>query len=867
MKSKIYLLIFALSAIAANFSFAQNGLTIIPAPFINYSSGHRNTIKIDKQGNIYFATSNNGLAKYNVANGTWELWNKSNSALPTNAIDALDLDSSGNVWMLIFNGVVKFDGTTFTIYNSTNTALPVGSLGLMIACSNNEVWLQHYHFSNNIWAQYDSTNTGLPGHSVNDISAYKNAVWFATDNGLAKLENGTWSVFKSSSAISGYNNFVNVFAGKDVWTKNNLVGDLKLAGNTFIPTQDYCNSFQFSNGLNGKVIVDNTATYFLESNLVALRNNALHAYNLGHYFYDFAADVNGIFWLTDSKYDSVFYRFDKSKYVEPATSSCTFCLNDDNAKLLDVNDVKCLITNNGNLHMSYPNYQNYYYVPKSTQSQAVYTTALWLGGLDNSNNLHLAGQTFRQKGSDYWPGPLDTITAKIDSATANKYDKVWRIYRKDVEGLRYNFMQCNIQNGSFKIADDILTWPATGSGNNSRSLAPYYDYNGDGIYNPYDGDYPIIKADEEIYWIMNDNLAPHSETGGQPLGVEVHAYAYAYYCNDTALTDSMTVLNQTTYYHYDVINRSSTDYHDFYLGLYCDDDLGKPTDDFIACDTVLNIGITYNSDADDDGAFGYGLRPPVINTAILKGPLPPSLDGIDNNHNGVVDEIDERCTMSSFMFINNVNNTPTGNPLVASDYYNYLNAIWLDGQHLTYGENGRNPSNPTTNFIYSGAPDDSVGWNCTYFTQYFDSRFVIGLGPVLLNAGDTQSVDFAKIFTRDLRPTPYNPYPLNGSEVKKIKYWFDNNINPSCMSYYNETAMEGAASSLVIFPNPVKDELNFSTEQVCKMHYQVFDITGRLVKKGNGCDKKISVSNLSKGIYVLHVYNDATSLTQRFVKQ
>ena len=40
----------------------------------------------------------------------------------------------------------------------------------------------------------------------------------------------------------------------------------------------------------------------------------------------------------------------------------------------------------------------------------------------------------------------------------------------------------------------ILNWPASGNGNYSRSLAPFVDYNHDGIYNAIDGDYPKIDG-------------------------------------------------------------------------------------------------------------------------------------------------------------------------------------------------------------------------------------------------------------------------------------------------------------------------------------------------------------------------------------
>jgi hypothetical protein len=85
------------------------------------------------------------------------------------------------------------------------------------------------------------------------------------------------------------------------------------------------------------------------------------------------------------------------------------------------------------------------------------------------------------------------------------YDKIWKVSYTDIN----NFITA-FNSGSVVATPDMLTWPAHGSGNNSRNLAPFVDYNGDGIYNPNDGDYPKIKGDQTLYFIFNDKLAAHN---------------------------------------------------------------------------------------------------------------------------------------------------------------------------------------------------------------------------------------------------------------------------------------------------------------------------------------------------------------------
>ena len=47
-----------------------------------------------------------------------------------------------------------------------------------------------------------------------------------------------------------------------------------------------------------------------------------------------------------------------------------------------------------------------YEVPKGGGINSIFAHDLWIGGLDNGGQLRLAAQTYRQGGSDYWPGPV-----------------------------------------------------------------------------------------------------------------------------------------------------------------------------------------------------------------------------------------------------------------------------------------------------------------------------------------------------------------------------------------------------------------------------------------------------------------------------
>jgi hypothetical protein len=91
------------------------------------------------------------------------------------------------------------------------------------------------------------------------------------------------------------------------------------------------------------------------------------------------------------------------------------------------------------------------------------------------------------------------------------------------------------------------------------------------------------------------------------MGIEVQGMAYAYGC--PTVVSGHNELSYTTFYDYKIINRSSTNYHDVFVSMFSDVDLGYYGDDYIGSDVTDNYGYAYNADANDEtisGINGYG---------------------------------------------------------------------------------------------------------------------------------------------------------------------------------------------------------------------------------------------------------------------
>ncbi len=450
-----------------------------------------------------------------------------------------------------------------------------------------------------------------------------------------------------------------------------------------------------------------------------------------------------------------------------AQPKSAFCLPATGSSDLDINNVRTRINTGGDMWWNFETAQ--YEVPKGSRKHSMFAAALWIGGLDVNGQLKLAALRFRQVGNDYWTGPLTVDgNASIDQSTCKKYDKHWKITRAEVE----KFIAWNNDpsiDPNYTVPKVIQEWPAhpiDGNPLQSFYLAPFMDVNDDGIYNWEDGDYPyydftnelcprnvenlgkepipakdsdpdyeqyggnivrgaylvdqVLKGDETLWWVFNDKGGPHTETKGEPIGLEIRAQAFGFATNDE--------INNMTFYTYEIINRSTYTLTETYFSQWVDPDLGFHLDDYVGCDVGRGLGYCYNgNEVDGNGRFDhYGAQPPAIGVDFFQGPyMDPnetddpkydangdqicdeSINGV-NFGDGIIDN--ERFGMRRFVYHNN-DQSVIGDPDIAIEYYNMLKGIWKDGQKMKWGGNAHptaGGTGPICDFMF---PYDSDPWN------------------------------------------------------------------------------------------------------------------------------------------------------------
>lgn len=514
------------------------------------------------------------------------------------------------------------------------------------------------------------------------------------------------------------------------------------------------------------------------------------------------------------------------------------CLPGSATTELTINNVRARINSGGDMWWDLiTNAQ--YEIPKGSGSTSMFAGALWIGGTDINGQLKLAAQRYRGNGNDYFTGPLTTDgTAAISADECVKYDKLNMIYRKDVDEFIAWFNN-KTEYPEYSIPSYFYDYPAHGDQSKGQSfyLAPFFDYDGDGVYSPDAGDYPyydinnelchsdlptleteqglvlggiladqVLKGDQTIWWVFNDKGNIHTETQGNAIGLEIRAQAFAFSTNDE--------INNMTFYSFEIINRSTYTLQETYMSLWTDPDLGGSQDDYVGCDVLRGLGYCYNGDSydgDANGAIGYGDQPPAVGIDFFQGPYMDP-DGLDNpafvidslgnpqNCNEAVNGVnfgndivdDERYGMRRFVYHNNTGTVAPymTDPELAVEYYNFLRGYWKDNTRMLYGGNAHYSSGaygPECDFMFpdetdpcdwgtGGSPPNGVRkWTEeTAGNQPYDRRFMQSAGPFTLQPGALNYITVGLPWARATTGGPFASVELLRKVDDKCQRLFDN---------------------------------------------------------------------------------------------
>lgn len=477
---------------------------------------------------------------------------------------------------------------------------------------------------------------------------------------------------------------------------------------------------------------------------------------------------------------------------------------------MEVNNVRARLLTGGDIWWNLQ--EGRYIVPKPApgfpEVSAIFAGGVWIGGNDPNGALKLAGVTYRRgNDTDFYAGPLDEEgQTSLDTCIA--WDRFFVVNGATIlkhiaafdESVRDGFeFPCD------SVPDEVKYWP--GRGNPywnekydfplpDQNLGNFWDEIGDGIYDPCDGDFPVIDIrdcgadnrmearellpDEMVFWVYNDNGGPHRLSMATAIQMEVQVQSFAYATNDE--------INDMTFYRFKLINKASDDIRDCYFAMWTDPDLGCSDDDYIGCDVGRSLGYVYNED-DADGNPGtscpsgggsetYKFDIPILGIDYFRGPRGPKLFQRDSDGaimfsaegdtlfvdpepgTGEMDTLVE-LGMTSFLYQNNSgNNAPeaTQDPQMDFEFYNILRGLWKDGTAVTFGNSGFDPASMTDSvrYVFPDPPNDDNGWSmCTADLPFDDRRTVQATGPLLLQPGAKNELIIGAVFVPNINyPCP-----------------------------------------------------------------------------------------------------------------
>ncbi len=520
---------------------------------------------------------------------------------------------------------------------------------------------------------------------------------------------------------------------------------------------------------------------------------------------------------------------------------------------LDINNVRARLLSSGDMwwNLDNPGYE----IPKNSGISSIYAGAIWVGGMDGAGNLKLATAYFSP--TAFYPGPLSPTTGTTNPMTCQNWDRHFVVFGAEIRQFREAYSLAE-QNGTTlspdQIPDNLKSYPARGNPYFSsmpqgfmlpdQDLAPFFDNKEDGIYDPLDGDYPILDtrgcntsfADQMIYQIFNDNGGTPTTTSSAP-NMEFQLQSYAFATNDE--------LNDMTFYNYKMNYRSQDSIFDTYFSIWLDGDLGCGDDDYVGCDTTRNLAYYYNSDnidGESDGSCSsghptYGDKIPMLGIDFLSLPIGQSGDELK---------------MSSFIYYNNgTGPSGTRDPQTGIEVYHLMKGLWKDGSPLYGCDDGyMHPLCPVTKFAFPDAPDAPNGWSMAQAEiTPGDRRTVQSIGPMTFSTGQTNRLSIGLPWVPDVQhPAPSLAKLLAADD--KAQTLFDD-----CFEDIATNVQSPIAPELTLFPNPASDYIRIKiADNTSKIHLELINMAGQVLLSQNiNTQYKTGVSHLPQGLYAYRI--------------
>ncbi|MCB0550299.1 MAG: T9SS type A sorting domain-containing protein [Phaeodactylibacter sp.] len=518
------------------------------------------------------------------------------------------------------------------------------------------------------------------------------------------------------------------------------------------------------------------------------------------------------------------------------------------------------------------------------ETSPIQAAGLWIGGVDEVGNLKGAYQLYDEDGkSDFQPGLIQPYY--MEERINKDFNKIWRVSWKDIATHQQDYWDNQIIDNPLP---SIYSWPGSGNPHSEEyngfptpdtplGLAPFEDKNGDGIYDPDQGDYPsperrfcytIPTPDEMLWFAFNDEKVNRS-TNTDLIQIEVHCLAYAYHCEEEELLDNTLILD------YKVINKAIEPLDSIYVGMFVDFSIGCPEDDYLGTIPEHGAIYAYNSDnTDGPCSQGTSARHNYFASCSMLGRMLVT----DHIRNQGIDTVLFQYFESSMPLYLDGEAPSVGQsfPRTSLEFYRYLTGSWRDGSPLHFGQDGFLTEGPAPfPFIYPGHPSRSWEWNeASAGSSPGKRRAIASAGHFRLNPDKINT--FTVAFTAK---QCYSCYPGGGAyrfndffyELDEIQHWKEDCTvsRIPCRRYapIPPPEPEKKAPEIRVMPNPAHSQTCIFFYNAEAYWYRIYNAKGQLLHEIDHPAQAhiLSVERWQHGLYYLQAGIGGEVLTEKFL--
>jgi len=476
---------------------------------------------------------------------------------------------------------------------------------------------------------------------------------------------------------------------------------------------------------------------------------------------------------------------------------------------LDIGNTEAVLATNSSLFRSNLTGRPAFRVPRTGLAHSLEEAAPWVVGTHMGERCHatpLHGDVMAAQA-----GPSADV---MDDDFFTRYYKVWKLDQTMIANHAAHWA-----DPGYEAPHAILTWPGNGlvaKGEPAR-IAPFADLNGNGLYEPLAGEYPLIRGDQAIYSIQ------HSipDYGGTyplmqlDLGIMIYAYDQP----------SNVDLYNTVFANFTIIDRGPEDYTDVRFGMFTDLSLGNPDDDFFGCDSLQSLYYVYNADDLDETyySYGYGSEIPAQGVMFLNR----EMSAFTATANSTFDDL--------------IDGTQQGAPFMQTGF----------PSHFQY------PGGPFTEEATGNEPSDRKG--------------IGSIGPLTLNTGDTLCVDMAFPFA--LAPSGNRLESLDALKLRSVAIhaWYASqgvqcDEIPDLITHVKEVA----PLEMALYPVPAQDQVTVRCPQLkTGAELQLLNGMGQVVRtmawpEGRE-EMRVDLNGVPNGLYVARLSNASDRLMRSLV--